>query len=310
MNNINHSNRTTSLPNTPTSIPVDIPAEAAFSIMFVSVGMSCFIWQSIRSGWMLYMVRKPIHAIVFVQAVLGVIVTFVTLLASLVEMDCNFRLFFSVVGVNLGDIALQIVLIWKAYVGNDSSKAILFFGSISIAGLVLFIILNLTIGRSFSFYHGGVCMTEYRYLASYLIIKQLKYGRHHCSSQDVQGNGWEYQVSQERNQPTEESGKRGEQPVSKEILERDVLESYLMESDQRWLCGPAKRPATHCSHRLEGEEEAVAAIAFDVDSPTLTNNSCVRWSSRTAPLVGSRHHEGGGDHDNNRGCRHTVHNME
>lgn len=64
--------------------------EAAFSIMFVSVGMSCFIWQSIRVGWMFYKVRKPIHAVVLFQAVLGVAVTFITLLASLISMDCAF----------------------------------------------------------------------------------------------------------------------------------------------------------------------------------------------------------------------------
>ena len=66
------------------------PKVAAFSIMFVSVGFSCFIWQSIRSGWMFYKIYKPIHGIVFAQAVLGVILTFCTLLTSLVHVDCKF----------------------------------------------------------------------------------------------------------------------------------------------------------------------------------------------------------------------------
>lgn len=67
-----------------------LPAEAAFSIMFVSVGMSCFIWQTCRAGWMFYKVQKPIQGVVFAQALLGAILTFVTLLASLVPVDCTF----------------------------------------------------------------------------------------------------------------------------------------------------------------------------------------------------------------------------
>lgn len=69
---------------------VAIPGETAFSIMFVSVGMSCFIWQSMTAGWMFYKARKPVIGIVFFQAVLGVVVTFVTLLTSLIEIDCTF----------------------------------------------------------------------------------------------------------------------------------------------------------------------------------------------------------------------------
>lgn len=73
---------------------VGIPKETAFSIMFVSVGMACFIWQVMTSGEMFYKTRKPIVGIVFVQASLGVIVTFVTLLTSLVNIDCTFVSFF------------------------------------------------------------------------------------------------------------------------------------------------------------------------------------------------------------------------
>jgi hypothetical protein len=69
---------------------VGIPKETAFSIMFVSIGMSCFIWQSITAGWMFYKARKPILGIVFAQATLGIVVTFVTLLTSLVDVDCTF----------------------------------------------------------------------------------------------------------------------------------------------------------------------------------------------------------------------------
>lgn len=69
---------------------VGIPKETAFSIMFVTAGMVCFIWQVMTSGEMFYKTRKPIVAIVFAQATLGIIVTFVTLLTSLVYVDCTF----------------------------------------------------------------------------------------------------------------------------------------------------------------------------------------------------------------------------
>jgi hypothetical protein len=62
----------------------------AFCIMFVTVGMTCFISQTTTVGQMYYKSRKPIHAIVLAQAALGIIVTLVTLLASLTDVDCTF----------------------------------------------------------------------------------------------------------------------------------------------------------------------------------------------------------------------------
>lgn len=64
--------------------------EALFSIMFVSVGFSCFIWQSFTTGWMAYKSRKPIVILVFFQAILGVFATFITLLIAFVNLDCTF----------------------------------------------------------------------------------------------------------------------------------------------------------------------------------------------------------------------------
>lgn len=64
--------------------------EANFTIMFVSVGFSCFIWQVLTTGEMAYKSKKPIVLLVFLQSVLGVVVTFVTLLVCIVEVDCTF----------------------------------------------------------------------------------------------------------------------------------------------------------------------------------------------------------------------------
>ncbi|KAI8877327.1 hypothetical protein K501DRAFT_158271, partial [Backusella circina FSU 941] len=132
-----------------------------FCIMFVSVGMVCFISQTSTVGRMYYKSRKPIHAIVLAQAVLGIIVSFVTLLASLTDIDCTFRLIFSIVGVNIGNIALQAVLLWKAYLGNNRSKIILVLGIVPIIAISIFIIANMTIGKSSTFRHSGTCITEY-----------------------------------------------------------------------------------------------------------------------------------------------------
>lgn len=89
MNNSTFDDKPNNPPETE-PLGVAIPGETAFSIMFVSVGMSCFIWQSMTAGWMFYKARKPVIGIVFFQAVLGVVVTFVTLLTSLIEIDCTF----------------------------------------------------------------------------------------------------------------------------------------------------------------------------------------------------------------------------
>lgn len=64
--------------------------EANFSIIFVSVGFSCFIWQALTSGKMAYKSKKPIVLLVFLQSVLGVVVTFVTLLICIAQVDCMF----------------------------------------------------------------------------------------------------------------------------------------------------------------------------------------------------------------------------
>lgn len=67
-----------------------IPAISAFSIMFVTIGFSCFFWQVITTAWMYYKSRKPLVALVCFQALLGVIITIVTLLTSIIDVDCTF----------------------------------------------------------------------------------------------------------------------------------------------------------------------------------------------------------------------------
>ncbi|KAI8066609.1 hypothetical protein BC940DRAFT_274692 [Gongronella butleri] len=196
--------------------------EVAFSLMVVSIGLSCFVWQTFQAAAMYMQSRKLIHFIVLFQAFLGIIVTFVTLLTPLTPVDCTFRLYFSIIGVNMADIILQSILLWKAYLGNNQSKIILIIGSMPLIGIVVFIGLNITVGRSNTFFQQGVCSTDYPiyivivkaalnfssnaflsacfllviyrhyrilggstpvfytidwYIASYLIIKQLKAGR-------------------------------------------------------------------------------------------------------------------------------------
>jgi hypothetical protein len=69
---------------------------------------------------------------------------------------------FSVVGINLADIALQFVLLWKAYLGNNRSKIILGIGSIPIICITAFIIVNMTFGKSETVKDVGYCFTKYR----------------------------------------------------------------------------------------------------------------------------------------------------
>ncbi|ORY94930.1 hypothetical protein BCR43DRAFT_417722, partial [Syncephalastrum racemosum] len=135
--------------------------QALFAVMFVSCGMVCFMWQSMRAGSIFFKARKPIHAIVFFQAVLGVLLTFLTLLDSLVAINCSFILIFSIVCVNLADILLQLVLLWKAYLGNNRSKFVLIVGSIPLLGLAAFIGVNIVVDRAYTVFKDGVCSTRY-----------------------------------------------------------------------------------------------------------------------------------------------------
>ncbi|CAO3587464.1 unnamed protein product [Absidia cylindrospora] len=135
--------------------------ETNFAIMVVSIGMSCFVWQAFESGEMYYKKRKPVIAVVLAQAILGVVVTFVTLLTSVIEVNCTFRLYFSVFGVNAADIALQSVLLWKAFLGNNRSKIVLLVGALPLLGIVAFIGLNITIGKSQTHFADGACSTDY-----------------------------------------------------------------------------------------------------------------------------------------------------
>jgi hypothetical protein len=66
------------------------------------------------------------------------------------------------VGVNIGNIALQGVLLWKAYLGNNRSKVILILGCVPIVAISLFIIANMTIGKSSTNRQAGTCITDYR----------------------------------------------------------------------------------------------------------------------------------------------------
>jgi hypothetical protein len=62
----------------------------AFSIMFVSVCMTCFVWQIVYLGLLLRQSFKPLYILMFIQAVGGCICAFVTLLTSLISVSCNF----------------------------------------------------------------------------------------------------------------------------------------------------------------------------------------------------------------------------
>ena len=72
------------------------------------------------------------------------------------------RLNFSIVTVNLGDIAIQSVLLWKAYIFYDRSRKLLIAGSVPLFGILIFIVLNCTVGRSSTYFTAGVCTTFYR----------------------------------------------------------------------------------------------------------------------------------------------------
>jgi hypothetical protein len=80
---------------------------------------------------------------------------------------------FSVVGVNIADISLQFVLLWKAYLGNNRSKAILVIGCIPIIAIGVFIIVNMTFGKSETMLGVGVCYTKYR--RYFQIANQIMY---------------------------------------------------------------------------------------------------------------------------------------
>ncbi|KAG0740377.1 hypothetical protein G6F35_003772 [Rhizopus arrhizus] len=212
--------------------------EALFSIMFVSVGFSCFIWQSFTTGWMAYKSRKPIVILVFFQAILGVFATFITLLIAFVNLDCTFRLYFSVICVNVADISLQFILLWKAYLGNNRSKTILFVGSLPILAIAVFILINLTVGKSNTKYRLGVCLTEYLalflsstgtivflvlggntpiiytvdwYLASYLIIRQLRHNKRERTLDERKVNEEEEDEDEEEIMSTPECTKSTDQ---------------------------------------------------------------------------------------------------
>ena len=62
----------------------------------------------------------------------------------------------------MGDITLQSVLLWKAFLGNNRSKIILIIGSIPLIGIAVFIIANLSFAQSTAGFSGNVCNTDYR----------------------------------------------------------------------------------------------------------------------------------------------------
>ncbi|KAI9472057.1 MAG: hypothetical protein EXX96DRAFT_509950 [Benjaminiella poitrasii] len=298
-------------------ISTKIPKITAFSIMFVSIGMSCFIWQTMTAGWMFYKARKPIIGLVFFQAFLGILVTFVTLLTSLTEVDCTFRLLFSIIGVNIGDITLQFVLLWKAYLGNNRSKLILIVGCVPILAIASFICANMTIGKSTTSMGVGLCDTNYPisivvaktiidctsntflsgcfilviyrhyrilgsvfdgsspiiytidwYLASYLIIKQLRYKNKNSAEKDEDEDEDEDEdnitidsITEKRPAYNdEEQQQKQQQKQQQEVNIKPKKELYHYSIDGTLIPSPSSDVAPY---HAQFDDEHMSGLAFD-----------------------------------------------
>ncbi|KAG2173422.1 hypothetical protein INT44_008774 [Umbelopsis vinacea] len=118
-----------------------------WTIAYLSICLSCSIWQILSSLQLVWVARKPVHAVVLFQSFISFLSILFSLLNPLAMLNCDARYWVSIVTVNLGGICIQSVLLYKAYVCNERARWLLGIGALAQCGYIVLIGLDATTGR-------------------------------------------------------------------------------------------------------------------------------------------------------------------
>ncbi|KAI7881116.1 hypothetical protein K492DRAFT_161910 [Lichtheimia hyalospora FSU 10163] len=134
---------------------------AAYTLVYMSICLTCVIWQIMNAVILVHRSRKLLHFAVLAEVLLAFIVILCSLLNPLADLSCDVRYWVSIIAVNLGGCCIQSILLYKAYICYDHAKWLLWLGSFINCGYLALIFLYATLGKVPSYRDEmGNCLIE------------------------------------------------------------------------------------------------------------------------------------------------------
>ncbi|ORZ00215.1 hypothetical protein BCR43DRAFT_133461 [Syncephalastrum racemosum] len=135
---------------------------AAWTMCYMSVCLTCVVWQIINASILVHRSRKLLHIGVLTETVLSFCSIGCSVLNPLTDLSCEFRYWVSIVAVNMGGAVVQTILLYKAYICYDRAKWLIFLGSAINLGYLALTFLYATIGRvpTFKDYTGSCVLNN------------------------------------------------------------------------------------------------------------------------------------------------------
>ncbi|KAI7866909.1 uncharacterized protein EV154DRAFT_583435 [Mucor mucedo] len=117
------------------------------TLVYMSICLTCTVWQVLTAGELAYKVRKWLHFAVLFETFLSFISILCSILNPLTALSCEFRFWVSIICVNLGGCCIQTILLYKAYICYDRSTWLLLFGSFINLGYIALTFIYATLGK-------------------------------------------------------------------------------------------------------------------------------------------------------------------
>lgn len=119
----------------------------ATTIVYMSVCLTCTIWQVLTAVELAYKIRKWLHFAVVFETILSFLTILCSILNPVAAVSCELRFWVSIICVNLGGCCIQTILLYKAYICYDRSKWLLFLGSFINLGYIALTFVYATLGK-------------------------------------------------------------------------------------------------------------------------------------------------------------------
>ncbi|OBZ89715.1 hypothetical protein A0J61_02226 [Choanephora cucurbitarum] len=119
----------------------------ASTVVYMSICLTCSLWQLLTAIELVYRVRKWIHFAVLSETLLSFLVILCSVLNPLTSLNCEIRFWISIVFINLGGCCIQSILLYKAYICYDRARWLIIFGSLINLGYIGLIIVFSTMAK-------------------------------------------------------------------------------------------------------------------------------------------------------------------
>ncbi|KAI9316675.1 hypothetical protein BX666DRAFT_2027503 [Dichotomocladium elegans] len=125
----------------------EISKQSIYTLVYMSICLSCVVWQLVNSTLLVYRSRKILHFAVLAEVILAFIVILASLLNPLIGLDCVTRYWISITCVNIAGILIQSILLYKAYICNNRARWLLGLGSAINCGYLVLLVLYSVFGQ-------------------------------------------------------------------------------------------------------------------------------------------------------------------